>query len=172
MQNSDEMANRSSRGVPGPDWDPANVRQRLRALGYEVARAVPPVAWFGDSRDQTDALAELVRKGAKRATAGLLWRWQDEGGPPEVGDRQVIVDWDGEPRAVIEMTDVSVVPFDEVDREFAREEGEGDLSLDYWREVHWAIFARECQRLGREPGPKMPVVCMRFRRVHPPTTPT
>lgn len=151
--------------VPGPGWTEAEVAGRLREQGYRGQ--MPAVAWFGDTRDQVDQLAELVRCGEKRATAGLLWRWRSRGGVPSVGDRQVILDWRGRPRAVIEMTEVDVVPFDEVDPDFAREEGEGDLSLDYWREVHWDFFVRECERLGREPSPDMPVVCMRFRLVHP-----
>jgi uncharacterized protein YhfF len=167
MQDSGEIANRSSRQVPGPSWDAANVRQRLRDQGYELDGELPPVAWFGDDPDQATQLAELVRQGAKRATAGLLWRWQEQGGPPQPGDRQIVIDWQGEPRAVIEMTDVRTLPFNEVDAEFAREEGEGDLSLDYWRQVHWDFFGRECERLGRTPGPTMPVVCMRFRLVDP-----
>ncbi len=166
MQDGDEMANRARPEVPGPSPDPARVRERLREQGYETGDALPPIAWFGDGPEASE-LAELVRRGDKRATAGLLWRWEEEGGPPEPGDRQVIIDWDGEPRAVIEFTEVRVVPFDEVDAGFARDEGEGDLSLDYWQDVHWDFFVRECERLGRTPDPKMPVVCMRFRRVHP-----
>jgi uncharacterized protein YhfF len=110
----------------------------------------------------------LVVRGRKRATAGLLWRSELAGGPPLPGDRQVIVDAEGTPRAVIEMTDVRVVPFEDVDAAFAAAEGEGDLSLAHWRRVHWDFFVRECERLGREPSVRMPVVCMRFRVVHRP----
>jgi uncharacterized protein YhfF len=140
------------------------VRRRLRDEGYEGK--LPPVAWFGDGPEATE-LAELVRRGTKRATAGLLWRWEASGGLPRPGHRQVIIDWQGEPRAVIEITGVAVVPFDQVDAAFAREEGEGDLSLDHWRRVHWGFFVRECRRLQRTPYATMPVVCIRFRRVHP-----
>jgi uncharacterized protein YhfF len=138
----------------------------LRLQGYQGG--LPRIAWFGDRPDQANHLAELVVRGHKRATAGLLWRWDLEGGPPLPGARQVIVDWASEPRAVIEMTDVRVLPFDAVDAAFAAEEGEGDLSLAHWRRVHWEFFGRECERLGREPHVSMPVVCMRFRLIHPP----
>lgn len=45
--------------------------------------------------------------------------------------------------------------------------GEGDGTLRYWRDVHWQYFSRECQRIGREPSMRMPVVCEQFRVVFP-----
>jgi uncharacterized protein YhfF len=38
---------------------------------------------------------------------------------------------------------LGLVRFSEVTEAFARKEGEGDLSLDYWREEHKAFFTRE-----------------------------
>lgn len=152
---------------PKPGWDADELRRRLEASGYRPGGGLPLVAWFGDDPAMALALGDLARRGRKAATAGLLWKWQHDGKAVAApGDRQVIVDWSGAPLAVIEMTDVSVVPFDEVDAAFARAEGEGDRSLEYWRHVHWRFFARECRRIGREPAPDMPVICMRFRVVH------
>jgi uncharacterized protein YhfF len=37
---------------------------------------------------------------------------------------------------IVETTEVTLRMYNEVDAEFAREEGEGDLSLEYWREAH------------------------------------
>lgn len=150
-----------------PEPDPDAIRRRLQASGFALEGDLPPVAWFGDSAEMARELGDLVRAGAKTATAGLLWKWRRDGRePPAPGARQVIVDWAGQPLAVIEMTEVRTVPFEKVDEAFARDEGEGDGSLDYWRRVHWAFFARECERIGREPSPAMPVICMRFRLVH------
>ena len=44
-------------------------------------------------------------------------------------------------------------------------EGEGDGWLEYWRTAHWAFFSRECERLGREPSERMPVVCSVFELI-------
>ncbi len=143
------------------------VRRRLRASGFHAGGALPPLIWFGDDPEMARELGELVREGRKTATAGLLWKWRHDGRQTaKPGDRQVIIDWGGNPLAVIEMTEVRIVPFEEVDEGFARDEGEGDGSLDYWRRVHWDFFARECGRIGREPIPTMPIVCMRFRVLH------
>jgi uncharacterized protein YhfF len=86
---------------------------------------------------------------------------------PAVGDLSIITNWDGEPLCIIETTEVQVKPFDEVDEGFAYDEGEGDQSLAYWREVHWDVFSRECSTIGREPVESMPVVCERFRVIFP-----
>jgi hypothetical protein len=50
--------------------------------------------------------------------------------------------------------------------EFAVSEGEGDRSLEYWREAQRRYFTRECQSAGREFTEDMPVVCERFRVVY------
>jgi uncharacterized protein YhfF len=65
---------------------------------------------------------------------------------------------------------VVIVPFEEVGEEFAAAEGEGDGSLQYWRECHWAYFERECKRIGREPSPRMLIVCERFEVIYPRAT--
>lgn len=129
--------------------------------------SLPPVGWFGDSAELAGELGELVRQGRKTATAGLLWAWEaDQGGPPAVGQREVVVDWAGNPLVVIELTEVRVVPFLDVDAEFARDEGEGDGSLAYWRAAHHSYFGRECARLGKQQREDLPVVCIRFLVVH------
>jgi uncharacterized protein YhfF len=69
---------------------------------------------------------------------------------------------------VIEMTGVSIVPFDQVDERFVYDYGEGERTLDWWNTNMWEYYARECQDLGREPARDMPVVCERFRVVYPP----
>jgi hypothetical protein len=42
----------------------------------------------------------------------------------------------------------------------------GDGSLEHWRREHWRFFSRECARIGRQPGPDMPVVCTSFEVLH------
>lgn len=127
---------------------------------------------FGTGGQMADELADLVLSGRKRATAGALWSYEHEGEPtPRVGDYSVITDGAGTARCVIRTASVDVVPFSEVDETFAAAEGEGDLTLDYWRACHWACFAQELAEFGRAPEPEMPVVCERFEVVYPPETP-
>ncbi|WP_337871511.1 ASCH domain-containing protein [Meiothermus sp.] len=68
--------------------------------------------------------------------------------------------------AVVETTEVTTHNYQGVDTEFAREEGEGDLSLDYWREGHWRFFGRTLAQIGKTPTLDMPLVCEKFRVVY------
>ena len=122
---------------------------------------------FTDSQSTANDLAELVLAGTKRATAGLLWSFEAESKtPPSPGHLSVVTNWDGRPLCVIQTEAVSLIPFEAVTELFAATEGEGDGSLRYWREAHWESFARECQRLGKEPSPRMVVVCEEFSVVY------
>ena len=102
----------------------------------------PYEAWeFGGPSfpDMATELALLVRDGPKRATAGLV----DNDEPlPEIGGLSVILDGEGEPVCVIRTTGVRIRRFGDVDEAFARDEGEGDRSLAWWREAHQRFFRR------------------------------
>lgn len=123
---------------------------------------------FGDGPPLADELLELVMNGKKQATAGLFWSYEAEGEAlPTPGDYHVITDGSNTPRCIIRTTRVQILPFQEVPEDFARREGEGDGSLDFWRRVHWEFFTRECRELRREPDPTMKVVCQDFQLVFP-----
>ena len=55
--------------------------------------------------------------------------------------------------------DGRVVPFDEVDADHARDEGEGDQSLEHWRVSHERFFTEHSDGGF---SPDMPVVLERF----------
>lgn len=127
---------------------------------------LPPEAWaFGATPEHADSLLALVLGGIKTGTASSLWDYDAEGEAiPAVGDLSIILDGTEAPCAVLEVTAVDVVPFDEVTEEHARAEGEDDRTLVSWRSIHEA-FWREHSEQGFSPD--MPVVCERFRVVFP-----
>ena len=107
-------------------------------------------------------LNTLVLSGVKTATAGLVQEYDDENEELEhVGERQVLVDDNDEFVAVIEVTGVEVVRFADVPWDFARAEGEGDRSIEEWREGHGAYWARQ----GTPVTDDTRIVCLRFRLV-------
>lgn len=134
----------------------------------EDNRPVKYEAWeFGNSPEMADKLGELVRAGIKTATASLGWWYEQEGEPyPQVGGYSVILDGQGNPMCIIQTTELTMCPFDEVDADHAYQEGEGDRSLAHWREVHWKFFSKECLELNRAPDEKMPVLCEKFTLVN------
>ena len=122
---------------------------------------------FGDRPDLADELGALVLAGTKTATCSALWEWEADGNPiPQVGLKTIVLDGKDEPLCIIETTEVTVIPYNEVDAHFAAEEGEGDRSLNYWRSAHWSFFSRLLARIGKEPVQDMPLVCERFRIIY------
>ncbi|MGI6263975.1 MAG: ASCH domain-containing protein [Acutalibacteraceae bacterium] len=125
-----------------------------------------PDAWaFGED---PDLLASLTREEIKTATSSAFAVYEAENEPlPKEGDYSVVLGGKGEAVCVIRTTAVRVVPFDKVSAEHARKEGEGDLSLAYWRKVHEAFFRKELASIGQTFSPDMPVVCEEFEKVWP-----
>ena len=111
---------------------------------------------FGDSPALADELLELVIKGVKTATCST----EDDPNTSTSGERWIVLDGSGTPRCVIESVEVSYRRYNEVDAAFAHEEGEGDRSLDHWRDAHRRYFTR----MGRF-SEDMMLMCERFRLV-------
>ncbi len=83
-------------------------------------------------------LVEAVLRGEKTATAGLRTDYEPHTAEPlpKAGDRGLLLGYDDEAVAVIETTDVRVVPAGQIDLQFARDEGEGFESVAEWRAAH------------------------------------
>lgn len=121
---------------------------------------------FGDHPAQADELLNLVLTGQKRATSSLyeLYRWTNIA-LPQVGTYSVILDGNQIPRCIIQTTKVDVMPYRQVTAEQARLEGEGDLSLEYWREQHWQFFTHEAKAAHHHFTADDLVVCERFKLI-------
>jgi uncharacterized protein YhfF len=139
------------------------------AIPSMPADAAYQVWHFGDGGALAHELAELVLRGPKRATAGLLWEAEsDPNAMPVLGGYSVVTDGTGgTPLMVLRTAQIEIRPFAEVDADFAAAEGEGDGSLDYWRAAHWSYFSRRCEILGRTVSEDMPVILERFDLVYP-----
>ena len=123
---------------------------------------------FGDSAALTDELGNLILKGVKTATCSTVWEWEAEGSElPKIGSKTIVLDGNDIPLCVIETTEVTLRAFNEVDGQFAYEEGEDDRSLKSWREEHWRYFLRVLPQIGKQPISQMLLVCERFRVVYP-----
>ncbi len=139
------------------------------ATSDEVSVDEPYQVWyFSNTQESAVELAELVISGKKIATASLAA--VNELQPdvtPYVGGYSVVTDLIGEPKCVIRTVEVRQVPFDEVDPQFAFDEGEGDQTLEYWRDVHQNYFFHEAAEFGVEFGLQSMICCERFRLLYP-----
>jgi uncharacterized protein YhfF len=111
---------------------------------------------FGDSPELADQLLDLVLKGIKTATCST----EDEPNTSTQGEHWIVLDGRGMPRCVIETTEIAYRRYNDVDAAFARDEGEGDRSLAYWRKAHRRYFGRQ----GKF-SEDMMLMCERFRLV-------
>ncbi|MBG6233510.1 uncharacterized protein YhfF [Pedobacter sp. CAN_A7] len=123
--------------------------------------------YFCDNENDANECAELVVKGIKQATATSLW-WYEKNNErlPKVGDQYIITDWNGNARAIIETTRITLTPYNEITTEFVRIEGEGDKSLEYWKKVHLAYYTREMEPYGENFTEDMIIICEHFKTIY------
>lgn len=122
---------------------------------------------WGDSPEMADELGTLIALGIKTGTCSALWEWEAEGNPIPVIDMiTVVLDGHGETLCIVETTEVFISKYNEVNADFARAEGEGDLSLEYWRKAHKQFFTRTLAKIGKKFSVEMPLVCERFQMIY------
>jgi uncharacterized protein YhfF len=122
---------------------------------------------FGDSPQLMDELMTLVLAGTKTATCSALWEWEAEGSDlPKVGTKSIVLDSNHQPVCILETTEITIRPFNEVDAQFAYDEGEDNRSLESWRREHWKYFSRVLPKINKVPTIEMPLVCERFRVIY------
>ncbi len=121
---------------------------------------------FGSAPDR---LATLVLEGKKTATASAYDLYAYDGEElPKVGEYSIILDSSDQAVCIIMDTDVRLVPFKDVDQVHAAAEGEGDLSLEYWRKVHEDFFKQEFEEARMEFTEDAMIVLERFEVVFRP----
>ncbi len=123
---------------------------------------------FGNTESMANKLAAFVLSGEKTATSSLLWTIEQENKPLyQVGDYSIATTWDKVPVCIIETTELRIIPFKDVDAQFAYDYGEGDRTLAWWKENVWEYYVQECAAIGRQAAEDMPILCERFRVVYP-----
>jgi uncharacterized protein YhfF len=96
---------------------------------------------FGSVGASRDKLLNYILNGSKRATAGLLQDYEDEGERlEEIGEVLVVVGNESEEVGRIRITRIEVKSFIDVPDEFALAEAEGDLTAEDFRNSHSAFW--------------------------------
>ena len=97
---------------------------------------------FGDTPELCAEIIALVRSGTKTATCEAASAYGADGDAwPEVGRRDIALNWDGTPAVMIETVEVATRRFDEMDAEFVAAQGEF-RDLAHWRAAYEAYFRR------------------------------
>lgn len=137
-------------------WKLFSERNGIKNKEYE--------AWaFGDDSDK---LADLTVNGIKTATcSAYCWYENGEEELPKVGEYSVILNSKDDAVCVIKTNKVYIERFKNISSEHAYKEGEGDRSLEYWRQVHRNFFTKELIEIGRNFSEDMELVCEEFEVV-------
>ncbi|MFC1610943.1 ASCH domain-containing protein [Myxococcota bacterium] len=140
----------------------------LRSLPDEQRPSSPTLtAEIAGNLELADDLLELYLSGRKTAGSGLVQEYEHSGEPlPKVGDYWIILRSDQTPGCIARTRRVEIHPFSEVPKEVAIAEGEGDLSLRYWREAHAAFFSPFLQQWDIDDLNKAEVVTEFFEIVY------
>lgn len=115
---------------------------------------------FGDTPKLSAQIIDLVRSGKKTATVEAM-RVYGKGGDalPQVGRRDVALNWDGSPAVMVETTEVRIMRFDEMTEDLVTAQGEF-RDLAHWRKAYRAYFSR-----NGGVSEDMEIMCERFRVV-------
>lgn len=97
---------------------------------------------FAGSKEITDDLLELYLCGRKTAGSSIVEDYESSGDSlPKVGNYWIYLNSKDEPSCILRTEKVVQNNFNDVPLEIAVAEGEGDLSLEYWRRVHKEIYS-------------------------------
>lgn len=113
-----------------------------------------------------DELLSLVLAGKKTALLSSFATFSIDGEPlPVSGELYLVLDRANNPRCVIELEDVQIIPFNEVTWQMAQKEGE-DEDLATWRDKKREYLEEEGSILGFEFSPDIKLVYQPFKIVY------
>ncbi|ERB65287.1 ASCH domain-containing protein [Vibrio coralliilyticus OCN008] len=148
----------------------AYLNEYLTTLSPQQRESIPDTIaeYFCADEFNANECARLINEGTKRASCSLKQGYAIEQEPlPQVGRITVVLNWQQEPVCIIRLTEVSICPFDQVTEEFARSEGEGDLSYEWWRDAHIKFFTQYAGQIGAKFDLQSELVLERFEKVYP-----
>ncbi|WP_294429289.1 ASCH domain-containing protein [uncultured Treponema sp.] len=121
---------------------------------------------FEDSGFAGQTQLSLVLSGAKTAVFTPLDEIEiNLEQVPVSGEVYVVLDSNDEPRCVIELTDVNVVPFNEIPWDLAQRDGENE-NLSEWQDKMREYIEDEADLCGFEAREDSKIVCEIFRVIY------
>ena len=157
--------------MPAPKLKP-----RERAFWNEYLASVPGsrrpkkafvYAGYAGGRKGTDSLIRLYRAGKKSAGSGLVADYETAGDPlPKAGDYWILLDSRERPQFLLKTVRTELNLFGRIPKSVARAEGEGDLSVAYWKKAHARFYYPFLGDWGIDDIDKAIVITEHFEIVH------
>jgi len=128
---------------------------------------IPESEFFHNNEKDANRLAELTIKGKKKASSGLLSLYKQYNVDlPKVRAKQIITDFDGKAKAIIENMRVDTIPFNKISKEYAELDMGTDIEpLKKWKKAHWDFFESFLEESGEKPTEEMLIVCVKFETI-------
>ena len=103
---------------------------------------IPESDFFHNNEADANRLAELTLTGKKRASSGLYSLYEQYNAElPKVGTKQIVTDFNGKAKAIIENVSVDTIPFNKISKEYAEMDmGTNIEPLEKWQKAHWEFF--------------------------------
>jgi len=129
----------------------------------------PESDFFHNNREDANRLAELTLIGKKKATSSLFSLYEQYGiDLPKVGTKQIVTDYEGKAKAIIENISVDTIPFNKISTAYAELDMGTDVDpLEKWKKAHWDFFESFLKESGEKPTDEMLMVCVRFETIWP-----
>lgn len=142
-------------------WEKSKAEAKIESDSYHACTLSDPEALDPDVESlDLSGQPRLIGARQKRGTAHLLMDFEKSNVPRrEVGDYWIILNDDLSPMYLVRLTEVTVTPFNRVPETWAAVEGEGDSSLEWWRDAHWEYYTRQCRKWGVPWRDDYPIVC-------------
>ncbi|MDO5682314.1 MAG: ASCH domain-containing protein [Propionibacteriaceae bacterium] len=99
--------------------------------------------------DIADRLIDLYLTGKKIAGSGLVEDYSAAGDPlPKIGDHWIALGSNGTPQCILRTVVVETHLFKDIPDRIAIAEGEGDLSISFWKRAHAERYQPQLSRWG------------------------
>lgn len=138
----------------------------LKKQGLDYSTKYNDAFTFGNNRDVSNKLCQLVLDKKKTATASLVKSYEASGEiPPKVGEYLIVVDYDNNPKCIIQTKAITIIPFNKMTYEICKRESEDD-TLKTWKSGHLQFFSQDAKELGFVFDESMDVFFQDFEMVY------
>lgn len=142
--------------------------QYLNSIPQQTRPQNPFVeAAYAGTKDTTDELIALFLTGRKTAGSSLVIDYELNDEPlPVIGNFWIILNSISEPKLIVKTVGVERNLFKEIPQRVVIAEGEGDLSVEYWKQVHSQFFLPFLEEWGVENLEEAEVITEYFEIVY------
>ena len=130
---------------------------------------IPESDFFHNNEKDANRLAELTLTEKKRASSGLYSLYEQYNADlPSIGTKQIVTDFNGKAKAIIENVSVDIIPFNKISKEYAELDMGTDIEpLGKWKKAHWEFFENFLKESGGKPTEEMLIVAVEFKKIWP-----